>query len=242
MRHLLLNQVIPITLTHLGALVLHASACMTPEGSVAFMGRTGAGKSTLAASFGLRGFEVLTDDCMLVEKQDDHAVTVPSYAGVRLWPDTITALCDRDVAPEPLAHYTEKKRLVFEQGDGTASFKLAAIFVLTQAHSRQKGNGISIHPLAPSDALLEIAANTFYFDTSDHRRLERAFRQYEWAARNIPFFSLNFPRDYAALTRVHKAVLDHLDIVSSRQHCLKLEQRIVEIHNERTVYDQPCPH
>ena len=50
-RHLFLNQVWPLVLAERGSLVLHASAVATPAGAVAFLGATGLGKSTLAASF-----------------------------------------------------------------------------------------------------------------------------------------------------------------------------------------------
>jgi hypothetical protein len=78
-RHLLLNQVIPVVLSHLGKVGVHASACATPQGAIALMGSTGAGKSTLAASFGLRGCCVLTDDCLLIEEQNGVMMGVPSY-------------------------------------------------------------------------------------------------------------------------------------------------------------------
>ncbi len=68
-RHLLLDQVMPLTLSERGKLVLHASAVVTPEGAIAFLGETGRGKSTLTASFAQRGFSVLTDDCLLLEER-----------------------------------------------------------------------------------------------------------------------------------------------------------------------------
>ena len=51
-RHLLLNQVIPLVLSQLGGIVLHAAACAMPQGAIAFMGSTGAGKSIPACDCG----------------------------------------------------------------------------------------------------------------------------------------------------------------------------------------------
>ena len=43
-RHLLIDQVLPLALSHAGALVLHASACAIDGSAVAFVGPAGAGK------------------------------------------------------------------------------------------------------------------------------------------------------------------------------------------------------
>jgi len=217
MRHLLLNQVIPILLSHLGKLVLHASACATPQGVMAFMGMTGTGKSTLAASFGLQGFSVLTDDCLLVEQQDEVIMTVPSYPGLRLWPETVTALFEHEPVLQPLAHYTDKKRLLFEQDHFDGSLSLSAIYVLTQPENIQDIAGVTINPLLASEALLETVKHTFQLDLTDREKLGRAFRQYAWLAKSVPFFRLAFPRDHAVLSAVNTAILNHLDQIQNRR-------------------------
>ena len=218
MRHLLLNQVIPVVLSHLGKLVLHASACATPQGVIAFMGMTGAGKSTLAASFGLQGFSVLTDDCLLVEQQDEVIMTVPSYPGLRLWPETVTALFEREPVLQPLAHYTDKKRLLFDQDQFDGLLSLMAIYVLIQPGNMQEITGVTITPLAASEALLETVKHTFQLDIANREKLGQAFRQYEWLAKSIPFFKLAFPREHAFLPAVNRAILDHLDLVQNRRY------------------------
>lgn len=217
MRHLLLNQVIPIVLSHLGKLVLHASACATPQGAIAFMGMTGSGKSTLAASFGLGGFAVLTDDCLLVEEQDGVIKTVPSYPGLRLWPETVAALFEQEPVLQPLAHYTDKKRLLFDQKELDVPLSLRAIYVLTQPENMQDVTGVTITPLVASEALLETVKHTFQLDVTDRQKLGQAFRRYEWLAKSVPFFRLAFPREHAFLSAVNEAILNHFDIQNRQQ-------------------------
>lgn len=215
-RHLLLNQVIPIVLGHLGKLVLHASACITPQGAIAFMGVTGTGKSTLAASFGLRGFPVLTDDCLVVEQQDGVMVCVPSYPGLRLWPETVTALFAQEPVLEPLAHYTEKKRLLFDPVPCAGPFLLRGVYVLTQPQQGETSAGVTITPLVASESFLATIKNTFQLDITDRTRLGRAFRQYEQVAKAVPFFCLAFPRQHTLLPAVHTAILAHLGLESDQ--------------------------
>ena len=69
-------------LTRRSRLVLQAGAIDTPLGAIALLGRTGIGKSTLAASLARAGFPLIADDFLLLR---DDIVAVPSYPGLRLW-------------------------------------------------------------------------------------------------------------------------------------------------------------
>lgn len=213
-RHLLLNQVIPIVLSQLGKLVLHASACATPQGVMAFMGVTGMGKSTLAASFGLKGFAVLTDDCLLVQERGEKVISIPSYGGLRLWPESVSALFEEEPVLQSMAHYTDKKRVLFDQDLETDSLFLKAVYVLAQPEN--DGNDVTITPLTAREGLFEIVKHTFQLDVTDHEKLGQAFKRYEWLAKSVPFFRLTYPRDHAVLPTVHAAILNHLDGLSER--------------------------
>ena len=63
--HLYINQLVPLALSRQGIPTFHASVVTVPGGAVAFLGKTGAGKSTLAASFALQGSAFLTDDGLI---------------------------------------------------------------------------------------------------------------------------------------------------------------------------------
>ena len=60
--HLHLNQVLPLALSRQGKLMLHGSAVDVDGQGVAFVGVSGRGKSTLAASFATAGRRFLSDD------------------------------------------------------------------------------------------------------------------------------------------------------------------------------------
>jgi hypothetical protein len=62
MQHLYFNQVLPLRLSKRGKLVFHTTAVEMGAGAVAFVGESGRGKSTLAASFATSGHRVLTDE------------------------------------------------------------------------------------------------------------------------------------------------------------------------------------
>lgn len=57
-----------------GRIVLHASAVSLGSDGLAFMGRSGQGKSTTAATLCAAGAALLTDDVLVVETGPDHSV------------------------------------------------------------------------------------------------------------------------------------------------------------------------
>ncbi len=115
-RHLLLNQVLPLVLSRLRPLVLHAGAVAVDGAVVAFVGPTGAGKSTLVAACARLGAEVMADDSLVLYPEAGGWRAIPSYPAVRLWESAMDHV-GWDVADaETVAHYSEKRRVVPQTG------------------------------------------------------------------------------------------------------------------------------
>ena len=108
LRHLLLDQVLPAIIASPRRLVLHASAVTVDGGAVGFLGRAGAGKSTLAAAMARRGARVVTDDALLIEVGPEGPRAIPSYPGLRLWPEARVLLGSWGGPTQRVAHYTRK--------------------------------------------------------------------------------------------------------------------------------------
>ena len=66
-RAYLLGTIFVVLCQQRGLLPLHASAIAAESGVVAFLARSGQGKSTLAAHLAQRGFRVLADDVCLID-------------------------------------------------------------------------------------------------------------------------------------------------------------------------------
>ena len=73
-------------------LPLHANAVVVEGRAIGFMGHPGAGKSTLAAWFHDRGFDVLADDvCVVTPGPDNHPLAHPGIPRLRLWREALEA-------------------------------------------------------------------------------------------------------------------------------------------------------
>jgi len=205
--HLYLNQVLPLALSKQGKLVFHASAVDTEEGAVVFVGESGRGKSTLAASFAVNGFSFLTDDGLVVEPEDPGIRILPSHPSIRLWSDSEEALVSPGAERAPDVSFTSKARFLAgdEIGFCNEPRPLRRVYFLGEGDA----DTVSFEPLKASDAMLEWVRHSFLLDVEERPRLTSHFQQVAELARLPIHYRLDFPRRYENLREVREAVLEH---------------------------------
>ena len=189
----LLGPGLGFTLRLRGVTCLHASAVVIDGAAVAFVGAAGAGKSTLAASFALRGHAVLTDDVAALVDGGDSFGVEPAYPRVRLWPDSVAALFG-DARALPRITPTWEKRYL-DLNDPKYRFQaeplpLAAIYLL-----RPGADAAGCAPVAPRAALMSLVAETY---TTRFMRGALRAREFEVLGRlveKVPLRQLSIPPD-----------------------------------------------
>lgn len=204
--HLFLNQAEPLALGRQGHFVLHASAVDLGDHAVAFLGASGRGKSTLAASFALAGARFMTDDGLRVLWHEGRLIALPSHPTLRLWQDSQQALAIYSDAAPPLG-YTAKQRLMAGNPlpHGGEPRPLRAFYFLGECESRST----SIEPARPAEALLHLVRNSFLLDIEEREMLTRHFDELSRIAVAPVHFQLEFPRRYDVLPEVREAVMRH---------------------------------
>ncbi|WP_164721580.1 hypothetical protein [Silicimonas algicola] len=202
--HLFLNQVIPMMLSARGELVFHASAVETGDEAIAFMGPSGRGKSTLAASFALSGHPFLTDDTLVVKRSGEHLVALPSHPSVRMWDDSRTALLGNAPLAPPVS-YTDKARMLAVEAllHCDAPRPLRAAFFLGEAEVEIA----TIKDLRGGEALAAWMRNVFVLDIEDRALVRRVLDRVADVVEAVPSIALDLPRDYAALPAAREAIL-----------------------------------
>ena len=209
-RHLLLDQVLPRVLAHRGRSVLHTSAVTVDHRVIAFLGDTGAGKSTLAAFLHRAGHDILTDDALIVRRSGHGFLAVPTYPSLRLWPDSVAAVFDSPPDVAPMARYSAKCRVeVRDRSEPDYIGKpLAAVYALQPT---DKVESIIIHPMTPRDACMSLIRSTFQLDPTDRGRASQLLASVVDIARHIPVFAIAYPRDFGLLPKVRDTILGHKD-------------------------------
>lgn len=207
-RHLLLDQVIPVVLSRRESVVLHASAVLTPHGVIAFAGKSGQGKSTLAASFAQKGFPLVSDDCLVLRADHENWTAFPSYPSVRLWPSTAKELVREDIYTAEMAHYSDKRR--FSNTDllpfVNCPAPLSKLFFLTD-----ETPSVSIERLSPGRAFMSLVGFTYNLDIEDATFLRRQFEAVGRLTAEVPAYAIRYPRQFASLPSVWEAIVNHLE-------------------------------
>ncbi len=138
-----------------GQLVLHASAVAGDQGVVAFIGESGWGKSTIAASLHACGARLVADDLVVIDQVDGQHIVYPGLPEFRLWPDSIASLGEQE-QHLPKVHPSQEKRVRrvhtnMQQAPG----RLHRLYILGF------GDTHAITPLKPATAALELVCFTY---------------------------------------------------------------------------------
>ncbi|MFN0111298.1 MAG: hypothetical protein ACKVZH_20740 [Blastocatellia bacterium] len=211
--HLFLDQVFPCLLSRGNQMMLHAAAVGINGGAVAFIGETGAGKSTLTSSLCRAGFQLLTDDGLLVVEEAGRFWAVPGYPSVRLWPASLPEIFSEEIRSTDVAHYSDKQRVGAEQAAFSFAMErmpLRRIYLL-RPREEEDERGIAIMPISPREAFNECFNSVFRLDFRDRALLTEQFTMTARLVERTPVFALSFPHDFSQLSAVRASLLTHLD-------------------------------
>lgn len=200
--HLLVDQIWPRIIAHRGELAIHASGVATDEGALLFVGESGRGKSTLAASLHQRGFALLGDDAMVISDQDGAALCRAVYPSLRLFPDSIATLFGDAVEQSEVASYTDKRNIFLDRADTAAAIPVRALFFLEPEGAARP----TVTPLRPADACMRLVEHSFWLDPTDLALTAKKLASASALANAVPGFTIDYPRDFAALGDLHAAL------------------------------------
>lgn len=202
------NQVIPLVMGHDGELVIHASAVAVGGATIAFVGSTGRGKSTLAGAFARAGYPFLTDDGLILDLVGEGYVVRPRRPILRLRADSEAALLAVPETCAPAASEFAKCRVAAspEIPFHDQPVPLSAIYFLREPAGR---DDVAITPLSPAAALSELIGHSFMLDVEDRPRVRAHFNRLAELAIRADCHTLDYPRRYEALPSVIDAIISH---------------------------------
>jgi hypothetical protein len=202
---LFLDQVLPLALHARGTFSFHASSvALDGRALVAFVGQTGAGKSTLATSLARAAPDILfSDDCLAIAATSSGVIAHPSYASARLWPESADALFS-DRGALPLASpRTAKLRAALPAA--AESMPLRRLYLI------ESGEGPpAVSPLGRRDALIRLAGHLYRLDIGDRARLAGELDLLEAVVARVPVAVLAYRRAYEELPAVREVIVADL--------------------------------
>ena len=157
----LLGPILGYVLRLRHTVALHASAIAVEDRAIAFVGGPGAGKSTTAACFALKGFSVLADDVAAIDHHCDVFSVRPAYPHLRLWPASVTSLLGAPDALRPITPNWDKRDfpLLKHQAFNASSLPLAALYIL--GDRQNDDHAPYVEPLRPREGFINLVGNTY---------------------------------------------------------------------------------
>jgi len=159
-RVFLLASAIAAVLHQRDDLVLHASAVEWQGGAVAFLGRSGVGKSTLAQAFRLRGHAVLTDDlCVIRPDAEGRMLAYPGFPHAKLWLDSLRKL---ELSPDGfrrIRRALEKRAVPLGESFRTSPLPVRKLYALNPVNKDQ----LKIVPVVGPGKFLILRTHSYRF-------------------------------------------------------------------------------
>lgn len=214
LQHLLLDQVIPRTLGQLGRTILHASA-VRPDGgngAIAFVGRSGAGKSTMAASFIKDSARVLADDCLMLDIKSKQVVGIPVYPGSHLWADSANNLFPLGADASLSEQHRRKRRYSDTACRPKPVPVVVTMLIALEAHDQENNKTIALELITGYTAIMALMSRIFFLDPGRLHNIATIFTKIAAMLNSgVSFYRLRYPHNYEYLPQVRQQLLQLYD-------------------------------
>lgn len=194
-----------ILLHQRGCLVLHGSAVRWNGRACAFLGDSGAGKSTVAYALCRAGFGLLSDDHAVIDWRAGEPILLPAGPRLRLKPDALIAAgLDPESVPR-LWPYQDKRGLDWSDQFAADPSPLAALYEL------HDGDSLGCAALDPQERFRILMRHSFLapllrMSGTETPHFERCAR----LAAMVPIARLTRPRTHDSLDQVADLLRDNL--------------------------------
>ncbi len=200
----LTGAILSLLLYQRGLLVLHGSVVRIGNKTVAFVGHSGAGKSSAAAACCRQGHALLADDIVALSLSGQDVFVQSGFPRLKVHIDTAEAL-DIPVQSLVSVHPEIDDELVLPLHDQFCpeAQPLAAVYLLGEGEREE------MKPLSPAAALVELLQHAMPSRYGQNGGAGQ-FEQLSTLVRQVPVFHLLRPGNLEQLNRFPQLVENHL--------------------------------
>jgi hypothetical protein len=199
----LMNPVLGFNLRLRHQVCLHASAVIVEEKALLVAGTSGAGKSTTAGCFAMRGHTVITDDISVLVHQDEQIRVYPGYPHLRLYGSSAEALTPEalpQLAPDWSKCFLDLQRE--EYSFAAQPTPVGAVYLLTGRDEQ-----IEVQSMSPSEALIALMKNTYMDYLLDKEMRAADFKLLALLSQSVPVRALTAPSKLDSLAELYEAIV-----------------------------------
>jgi hypothetical protein len=186
-QRLLIAQVLPLAATLQGLELLHASAVDLGGAALAFVARSGTGKTSVAAHLVAGGASLVTDDVLAFEPDEGGVLAHPGAHLLAVSPAELTPMTT--AGRRRLGTVVGRgDKAILEVAGAEERCRLGAIFFLVRSGS---GRDVGIEQLSPAPARL--LSNSFNTYVGSQRRVVNQLTAYSRLAQSVPMYEVTIP-------------------------------------------------
>jgi hypothetical protein len=212
----MLGQALSFALVKQGFEPLHATVVVIEGKAVAFLGESGYGKSTMAASLLAAGYRLLTDDLLILRDTPEGLLAYPGPPRIKAFPKIARKFLGAQAARVRMNPDT-RKLIIPLSPDHLCSVpvSLGAIYSIAPSAKTARAKRPRIESITLRDAFLELVSHTFNYRIVNPARLQRQFLAYADIVDSMPVRKLHYPRVLGKIEQVHEMIL--ADLTSASQ-------------------------
>jgi hypothetical protein len=200
MQFLAQGPALSVLLYQRGFLTLHASCVKIGETAVAFMGDSGAGKSTMAASLLVMGHGLVSDDVTVIKNTGSGPEAYPGYPGFHLTPDAADLFRNRLEDPVRIEVHDQKVKFSAHLGFPHFNVPLSRIYLLSE------GTDLQMTPLNGHRAVYELVKHSYWIRLIHDFKPSSYFLKCAKLCAGIPIVKLTAPKKVAMLPDIAQMV------------------------------------
>ncbi len=196
----LLGPVLSYAMLKHGIEPLHATVLDVDGKGVALLGESGAGKSTLAAAFVKAGYKLLTDDVLVLRRENGCWLAYPGLPRLKLYEDMARYIFG-DVFGVVMNPWTTKRILPLPPDSHQSKpLPLCALYVIStpSRHAR----GVLARRCIGKGALIHLLRHTYNAMVTNSPRLQRQLLFCRALAKETPVRFLSYPHHQEILGAV----------------------------------------
>jgi len=198
------GSILSLLLYQRGLLVLHGSAVRMQRTTVAFVGHSGAGKSSAVAACCRQGHTLLADDSTAIAFSAGRPLVQPGFPRIKVHEQTAEAL-GLAIGSLSAVHPDIDDEFAYPLNHQfcTGAMPLGVVYLLGE------GERVEFEELSPGTALVELLQHA-QPSRHGHSGGAHQFEQLAALVRQVPVFRLLRPRDFGLLHQLPQVIGNHL--------------------------------
>lgn len=201
----ILGFAVPILLHRRGMLVLHANAIEINGEAIIFLGQKGVGKSTTSLALCKKGYNLISDDVLMVQVGDSISNVFSGFNIIKIWPETIRQMGENPDKLPKIHSNISKRFYSVSNNDKMDRIPIKIIYFITE------GNKTTIEKLPPQMSLINLIESTLWSIIFDNEELEDNLKKCAKLVKNVPVKCLRIKRSLKDIPNMIKVIEDDIE-------------------------------